>query len=478
MFLRRQESGPLLQTGRNCWTIQACNRLAFLIDGKAYFDALAASFAAAERRIVILGWDFDSRILLRPDRHDGEQLPLGPYLNELVQRRPELEVHVLVWRNSIFYGRGAELIALMGESWQDHPRIHFKLDDHHPLGACHHQKIVVVDDKLAFTGGIDLTQRRWDDTRHLTKNLHRRTVAGELHSSTHDVQVAIDGPVAAAIAAIASQRWQLVTGRCLSPCTTDSDPWPDHVVPDLRDHPVGVARTQPAYEKQPAIQEIVALMCDMLRSARSSIYIEAQYFALPEAAHVIAAQLKKRAGPEVVIVVNGGKQGIVEQFAMTENRERMFALLHKADHHDRLRIFFPLSEAVPPAPIKVHSKLFIVDDRQLRIGSANLNRRSTGLDTECDIALEAETPAARRAIGGLRDRLLAEHLGAEEEEFADLVRSTSLIRAIDELNGRSPRLLLTAEQPAEEKTELMTGSGLLDPRRPVTLKTIWRWLSS
>src|SRR5690606_10076773 len=116
----------------------------------------------------------------RPDRAGEAQLPLGRYLNNLAARRPELEIYVLVWRNAIFYGRGAELMALMGESWQDHPRIHFKLDDHHPIGACHHQKIVLVDDKVAFVGGIDLTQRRWDDSHHFKDNPYRRTVEGEV----------------------------------------------------------------------------------------------------------------------------------------------------------------------------------------------------------------------------------------------------------------------------------------------------------
>lgn len=478
MTLSRRKAGQVLKAGENCWRIAACSRLAFLIDGKSYFDALADSFARAERRIFILGWDFDSRILLRPDRAGEAQLPLGRYLNNLVARRPELEIYVLVWRNAIFYGRGAELMALMGESWQDHPRIHFKLDDHHPVGACHHQKIVLVDDKIAFAGGIDLTQRRWDDNRHLTDNPYRRTVEGEIHPPTHDVQAVADGAVAAAVAELAASRWQLLTGTSLPRIETESDPWPCTVVPDVLNHPVAIARTQPAYGSQKPVQEIAALNVSMLEAAEQTIYIEAQYFALPDTAEILAAQLRRPHGPEVVIVVNGGKQGVIEQYAMTENRERMFTLLHRADHHDRIRIFFPLSEAVPPCPIKVHSKLIIVDDRMARIGSANLNRRSTGLDTECDFAIEARTDAARQAIAALRNRLLAEHLGASEQEFAELAETTSLIRAIDQLNGRSPRLLLTAEQPNEDETTLMTGSGLLDPRRPITLKTLWRWLNS
>ncbi|RWA56307.1 hypothetical protein AU476_03945 [Cupriavidus sp. UYMSc13B] len=50
--------------------------------------------------------------------------------------------------------------------WQAHRHLSFRLDGNHPPGASHHQKVVVIDNKLAFVGGLDLTLRRWDDSRH------------------------------------------------------------------------------------------------------------------------------------------------------------------------------------------------------------------------------------------------------------------------------------------------------------------------
>ena len=107
-------------------------------------------------------------------------------------------------------------------------------------------------------------------------------------------------------------------------------------------------------------------------------------------------------------------RGLVERLVMGSNRDRLIRRLHQADRHDRLRVYYPV---VPgregEGQILVHSKLIIVDDTLLRVGSSNLNNRSAGLDTECDLAIEARNERERRAIRGIRDRLVAEHLGVD-----------------------------------------------------------------
>ena len=71
----------------------------------------------------------------------------------------------------------------------------------------------------------------------------------------------------------------------------------------------------------------------------------------------------------------------------------------------------------------MHAKVLIVDDCLLKIGSSNLNNRSMGLDTECDLAVEAVPGhATDRAVAaeilGLRDALLGEHLGVPPDDIA------------------------------------------------------------
>ena len=59
----------------------------------------------------------------------------------------------------------------------------------------------------------------------------------------------------------------------------------------------------------------------------------------------------------------------------------------------------------------VHSKVMIVDDRILRVGSANLNNRSMGADSECDLVIEARTDAERDRIAEIRNMLLGTYCG-------------------------------------------------------------------
>jgi phosphatidylserine/phosphatidylglycerophosphate/cardiolipin synthase-like enzyme len=468
-----------LSAGRNCWRIPASSRLSFLIDAKAYFDAVVAAMEKAERRIIIVGWDFDSRIMLRPDREGAAKLQLGTFLRNLVEARPGLEIYVLIWSSSLFYGRSGEALLPLGRIWWRHPRIKFRLDSHHPAGASHHQKIVTVDDRLAFVGGMDLTEGRWDDMRHAPENPYRRTSSGKQHDATHDVQVAFDGPAAGAITEIAMERWKYATGEELGAIGPTKDVWPADLEPAVRDHPVAIARTQPPHNDQPAIREVAALNMDMLAAASKSIYIEAQYFALPDVAEVLAQGLQVPQGPEVIIVMSGGPQGMFERYVMAENRDRMLTLLRRSDRFGRLRAFYPIWNRKPPYRIKVHSKLIIVDDRILRIGSSNLNARSLGLDTECDIALEAEHDGASEAIAVLRDMLLAEHLGTTREEVTAMqLKHRSLVLAIDELNGTAPRQLATPQLEGVKEATPMPGTELLDPRRPLSWRYVWQWLTS
>lgn len=153
------EGAPVLVPGCNCCSVARANRAAVLIDGAAYFAALDAVLRRAERSIMIIGWDFDASIQLRPQ--DGPTAPaLGDILRNLVEERPALEVRVLIWSLAPLHTPSAALPLLAGASWANHERIHLHLDTHHPVYASHHQKLVIVDDALAFIGGMDLTVER------------------------------------------------------------------------------------------------------------------------------------------------------------------------------------------------------------------------------------------------------------------------------------------------------------------------------
>jgi phosphatidylserine/phosphatidylglycerophosphate/cardiolipin synthase-like enzyme len=101
-------------------------------------------------------------------------------------------------------------------------------------------------------------------------------------------------------------------------------------------------------------------------------------------------------------------------------RARLVRKLQAADRFGRFHIYYPHIDGLKEGTcIDVHSKIMVVDDAFLRIGSANLNNRSMGLDTECDLALEAQArPELVQKIRRFRDRLLAEHAGVSTEEAA------------------------------------------------------------
>ena len=84
-------------------------------------------------------------------------------MHDLVRRNRRLRIYVLLWDFAMIYVADREIIPLYAHPWRTHRRIHFRLDGSHPIGASHHQKIVVIDDHVAFVGGLDIAEHRWDE---------------------------------------------------------------------------------------------------------------------------------------------------------------------------------------------------------------------------------------------------------------------------------------------------------------------------
>jgi phosphatidylserine/phosphatidylglycerophosphate/cardiolipin synthase-like enzyme len=444
-----------------------------LIDGAAYFEALHAALLRARRRIVIVGWDLDPGIRLDPADPGSE---LRRLLCGLVECHPELEVHLLVWDVAVVFGPSRTREQLVATEWQDHPRIHFRFDRQHPVGGSHHEKLVTIDDALAFAGGIDLTVERWDTSRHEFDLAARRDPGGEPYDPVHDLQMAVDGAAAGALASLTRERWQQATGATLTPPAGAADPWPDGLAPWLTDAQVGIARTRPATDERPEATEIATLDARALAAARRSVYIEAQYLAAAPVADRLVDLLERPDGPEIVLLVWRRAIGWVERFAMGSNRDRLLRRLAAADRHGRLLACWLGEPQEPHREINLHAKLIIVDDRFLRIGSSNLNHRSLGLDSECDLAIEAGDERTRRAIRALRDRLLAEHLVRAPAEVAAAVAEHGLIGAIARLNPDAGRLRRHQIDPSAGPSAPLAGTALLDPSEPLDLDHLGRLL--
>ncbi|WP_208247261.1 phospholipase D-like domain-containing protein (plasmid) [Rhizobium sp. T1470] len=461
---RGTSSHPIIQPGRNAWRAGVADKAAFLVDGAAYFSALDQALRQARHEIWIVGWDFNPDIRLKP--HLGSQT-LGELLLSMVEENPQLQVRILVWgMGPIYSGRSLRLFRPSAVSI--HPRISMRFDFRHPLRGCHHQKLVSIDGNLAFLGGIDLTARRWDEPDHETANPLRCSPDGTPYEPVHDIQCAVSGEVALMIGDVARRRWKKATGEIVAPMAHPRACWPA-LVPDMVATPAAIALTEPGLIGKRGRYEAFRLTRDAIAAAGKHIYIETQYLASFGVARAIAKRLKDPDGPEIAVVVTKSSHGFIEKLAMGNNRDRLIRRLKRVDRYDRLRVMYAVIQNADGGEqdLVVHSKLIIVDDRFVRIGSSNLNNRSEGLDTECDLALEADCDEHQRAISCLRHRLIAEHLGTSPALVAETeVSRQSMLAMIAALNRGARGLRQFEINIHRGDTPPFLGTALVDPRHP------------
>lgn len=460
----RGMSSGIFRTGSNCWRIEPASRFGVIVDAADYFRAARDAMLNAREQILLVGWDVDPRILLDPEDGDGEAPNrLAEFIPWLARRRPDLRINLLIWNMGFIkmLARGFSVFTLA--RWRLSRHVSIRFDSSHPIGATHHQKILVIDDSLAMCGGIDMTSDRWDTPEHRDDDPRRRLPGGRPYMPWHDTAAIMEGPAAAALGDLARDRWRRATGRLLPVPSPGAAEWPDCVEPLIRDRPVAVSRTAPRSGGADEIREIEQLYIDMIAAARHFIYADNQYFASRRIAEAIAARLRERDGPEIVIVNPASADGWLQEAVMGSARAALFATLGDLDRHDRFDIYTPVTAG--RRDIYVHSKLMIVDDRILRVGSSNMNNRSLGLDSECDVAIEAEPGAAfDPAIRDLRERLMAEHLGTTIEAVRHAFERTgSLIGTIECLHGSGKTLLAFDPGDWSDTTLAIGTTELFDP---------------
>jgi phosphatidylserine/phosphatidylglycerophosphate/cardiolipin synthase-like enzyme/uncharacterized membrane protein YdjX (TVP38/TMEM64 family) len=480
-----------LRPGRDCWRMENAERAAVLVDAEAYFCALRAAMLKAEHSIHIVGWDVDRRMpfpgcaadvacleaLAQTDGHeiaaDGYPLRLGDFLAALVKRKPRLWIRILLWDFSLLYAAGRELRPAMALAlrWKTPRRLDLCLDDAIPMGSSHHQKLIVIDDAVAFCGGMDLSCGRWDACAHAAHDPRRRLLDGAPYPPVHDVQVMVDGSAARCIGEYVRSRWTRAAyekiGRGVD--RPSAQVWPEAVKPDFRNIAVALARTEPGFAGAPAVTEVERLFVRMIRDARRSIYIENQYLTLDLVADSLARALKANRDLEAVIVSSSTYPTWVEDAAMIPGRHRFMQRIAMSGVGERVLFLAPGNGAAErAAAIKVHAKVMIVDDRTLRIGSANICRRSMGTDTEFDLAILGEDEGSRAGIVAIRNQLIAEHCGAAPAEVAAAIDETgSLHAAIHKLNGAEKRRLEPISQVDHPETVPEALAAIADPEKPI-----------
>jgi phosphatidylserine/phosphatidylglycerophosphate/cardiolipin synthase-like enzyme len=446
--------------------VERAERAAVVVDAADYFGLARKAMLQAKSQILLIGWDFDTRIILDGDAKDGAPSRLGALLSWLAKHHPQVSINILKWDLGApkLLGRGTTILRLM--RWAVTKQITFKLDGAHPMGASHHQKIIVVDDRLAFCGGIDMTASRWDTREHRDKDEgRRRPTTGRRYQPWHDASMAVDGNAARALGELSRSRWEIAGGAPLPIPKVTGDPWPAELRPTFHEVDVAIARTRGAHKEYSELREIEALFVDMIAKAKRFVYAESQFFASRVIAQAIERRLAEPGGPEFVILNPRTVQGWLYEEAMSPARAELMQQLAKIDTEHRFRLYTPVTRG--GGDIYVHSKITIVDDVLLRVGSANLDNRSMGLDSECDLLIDArqvQNAGAGARIEALRNDLLAEHLDVSIDAVARQFTATgSLIATIEALRGGGRSLVPFEPKQPNLLQSAATRRELLDP---------------
>jgi phosphatidylserine/phosphatidylglycerophosphate/cardiolipin synthase-like enzyme len=369
--------------------------LEVLVDGERAFAEIARAIEGARESVYITGWHVAPHFELL--RRDGG-LPLGTLLADVAERT---DVKVLVWAGSplpLFHptrkevGHGLRTLTRA-------TRIRAQADPREHPFHCHHEKTVIVDDAVAFVGGIDMTDfagDRYDTSAHPAR---RRL-------GWHDVGTRLTGPAVRDVRDHFAMRWREVTGEDLG-SSTEPEATGSHTVQVVRTVADGMYDELPRGEFR-----ILESYLRAIRSAERYVYLENQFLWSPEIVAQLAEKLRDPPADEFRLVIvlpsraNNGHDDTMGQLGVLESAD---------DGRGRLSVATLRSlTGSRDDRLYVHAKVGIIDDRWLTIGSANLNAHSLFNDTELNVV--CDDPALARAT---RVQLWAEHLQRERSEIED-----------------------------------------------------------
>ncbi|MBS2015103.1 MAG: phospholipase [Deltaproteobacteria bacterium] len=419
---------------KTCWSVHDGTKAALLVDARDYYRAFHHAACAAKKSILLLGWQFDSDVqLLR-----GADLPPGvapketellPLLTRLCTENPELQVKILAWNHSVFFTLEREILQKIVFSLMTPANLAFRQDDTVALGGSHHQKVAIIDGRLAFMGSADICQDRWDDSEHAALHPLRLTRKGDPQKPYHEVQAVFSGPIVRSFVDLFVERWRYGVGEELDPqelvlSTPEGEAeLPPSTTLEMPRATVALSRTVPVDEGGRArVHEIRDLYVRAIRDARRSIYIETQYLTSCCVRDALVKRLRDRSkgALDVVIVVPNKPEKFKEEITVGHPQTAVIERIRRAA--DRGGHSLGIYDVVSTDPatgeerfVYVHSKLMIVDDRFFTMGSANLANRSMTLDSELNATWWAgpRGEALAEAIRAVRVRLMTEHLGRD-----------------------------------------------------------------
>ena len=427
----------------------------------------------ATKQVYIIGWDIHSLTrFVGPSGQadDGYPEELGAFLKALLKAKPELRINILSWDFPALYAAEREWNSAAKFTSEASDRLCFCFDSSLPLGSAQHQKIVVIDGALAFVGGLDLTIRRWDTSAHEAHHPLRTDPDGKPYPPFHDVQCMVDGEAAVSLTEVAESRWraagctvETTRGshvRALAGLGAGAIPGNDGGHRPDRDR----NRERSRRERGRAAVRGVHQRGRSLHLYREPVHQRHRHRAPAGAADAgrAAASCSDRHAEDAFVLVRIA--GHAERPRRISSQQFVAAGVM-----DRVRFLYPSTrDGGEAAAVMVHSKVMIVDDRILRVGSANLNNRSMGADTECDLAFEATSEAQRKYIARLRRQLIGHFCGVDEREIAS--NEADLFGFLDRLPDSGGAKSLQPIDPAATAGSMATVvQPVADPREPLHL---------
>lgn len=496
---------PILRPGRNCWKVLQVDETGLLIDGRDYYRAFYEAARRASSHILMCGWQFDSeaRLVRGKDLPEGAgEVRLLSFLNSLCEKNASLEIYILAWDFSLVFTLEREWFQKWVWDWTTNPRLRFRFDSSHAIGASHHQKFVVIDGHTAFAGGMDICADRWDDRRHLARNPERTD--GDPYGPYHDIQAYFTGPAAARLAEYFTEKWELSGGGELALPPVPPTPPRAGFKPTIpiSANQVALSRTYGRVSlSQEPVDEIKLQYMDAILSAGRLIYIETQYFTSFAVYRAFAGRMSDRRGDklQIVIMLPKKSEAVIEQMAMGGAQAAILSSLKEIARQTghELGIYYSApfggEEDAEEIPTYIHSKLLVVDDRFLSVGSANLTNRSLGFDTELNVSWEASLAGEEKNSAGLcrsirhiRTSCLAELAGVFSpcSERRPMGQTEGLVSRLDAMaaSGRYRLRHLPIEKPAAYGNKAIppfTADSFspFDPQRAVIEEGIFELLS-
>ena len=271
--------------------------------------------------------------------------------------------------------------------------------------ASYHQKFMVIDDELAFVGGMNFRRVDWDTSEHLVFE-HRRMLFDATQAEREEVMnkeelpengprkdymVRLHGPAAQDVADVFQKRWSNQISEQVAYSENSSDFTVERSIASAGSHQVQVTATLPQPFWEHAIAESWFNAVEM---AEEYIFIEDQYFRVPMLNDVIQQRMQAVPGLRLIVITKPVSEWTDPGCAWTAQSHALF----KTNFPDRymmlqLRSFdtvvtWGVNETESRYQnMDVHSKMLIVDDKFMSVGSCNKNNRGIVYEGELNVAI-------------------------------------------------------------------------------------------